>query len=177
MNVGLTFQTASYLLDFSAEGSSARTTPFSNPNRKLAKQVAEWCLRLCEQAWDEAGGGLNQYLDIKQQPLLFPDWQRKWAWVHVEALSALMKSYFYTRQPDCLKWFKRIHDYTFHNFPDAKHSGWHLAVDQHEQPLVSAKSLPMVGCFSLIRCLAETAQLLIKSEQVQTKQASIRSFY
>ncbi|MVM30631.1 N-acyl-D-glucosamine 2-epimerase [Spirosoma sp. HMF4905] len=177
INVGLTFQTASYLLDFSAESGQTKTSPFSNANRKLATQVTSWCLRLCEQAWDEMAGGLNQYVDIKQQPLLFPDWQQKWAWVQVEALAALVKSYFYTRQPDCLKWFKRIHDYTFHNFPDAKQSGWHLVIDQHGQPLLSAKSLTSVGCFSLIRCLAETAQLLTKCEQVKSKPTGIRTLY
>ncbi|GAB4048809.1 AGE family epimerase/isomerase [Spirosoma litoris] len=175
INVGLTFRAASYLLDFSAESSQPRTSPFSNTNRKLAAQATGWCLRLCEQAWEEAGGGLNQYVDIKQQPILFPDWQQKWAWVHVEALTALLKSYFYTRQPDCLKWFKRIHDYTFHNFPDAKQSGWHLVVDQHSQPVLSVKSTTTVGCFSLIRCLAETAQLLTKCEQVKTKPTGTRT--
>ena len=169
INVGLTFQTASYLLDFSAENGLPKTGQASNMNRKLATQMVGWCLRLCEQAWDEIAGGLNQYSDFKQQPLLFPDWQQKWAWVHVEAMAALVKGYFYTRQPDCLKWFKRIHDYSFHHFPDAKHSGWHLAVDQHGQPLLSAKSLSTVGCFSLIRCLAETAQFLTKCEQIQPK--------
>ncbi|GAB4023039.1 AGE family epimerase/isomerase [Spirosoma migulaei] len=175
VNVGLTFQTASYLLDFSAESGLPRTGSSTITNRKLATQLVGWCLRLCEQAWDElAGGGLNQYIDVKQQPLLFPDGRQKWAWVQVEAMATLVKCYVYTRQPDCLKWFKRIHDYSFHNFPDAKHIGWHIAVDQHGQPLVSAKSLSAVGCFSLIRCLAETAQLLTKCEPIQPRQTGTR---
>lgn len=118
-------------------------------------QVVTWCLRLCEQAWDEANAGLNQYIDVKQQAFIFPDWQQKWAWVQLEALSALLKGYEHTRHPDCLKWFKRIHDYTFQHFPDPKQTGWHLVLDQHTQPLVAAKATPMVGCYSLIRCIAE----------------------
>ena len=167
INVGLTFQTASYLLDFCTEVSPSKTGSISGKNRKVAMQIVEWCLRLCTQSWDELGGGLNQFIDFKQQPVLFPDWQQKWSWVHLEALAALLKCYYYSRQPDCLTWFKRISDYTFRQFPDPKQTGWHLAIDQHGQPLINAKSIPSVGCYSSIRCLTEVAQLLIKCEQPQ----------
>ena len=172
LSVGLTFQTAGYLLDFYA-GNTVRKTGTAlttTPNRKQAMQVVTWCLTLCEQAWDESNSGLNQYVDLKQQPLTFPDWQQKWAWVQVEALAALIKGYVHTRHPDCLKWFKRIHDYTFHHFPDPKQAGWHLIIDQYAQPCIGAKAIPKVGCFSLIRCLTETAQTLAKCDQIQPKE-------
>lgn len=169
INVGLTFQTTSYLLDFCAEVNPSRTGLIGNKHRKLAVQVVQWCLRLCTQSWDELGGGLNQFIDFKRQPILFPDWQQKWGWVHMEALAALLKCYYYTRQPECLTWFKRISDYTFQHFPDPKQIGWHLVVDPHGQPLIHAKSIPSVGCYSSIRCLTEVAQLLTKCEQSQPK--------
>ena len=174
INVGLTFQTANYLLDFYNSNVLTRTGILSASYRKLAVQVRYWCTNLCEQAWDETNGGLNQFSDFKQQPLLFPDWQQKWAWVQVEALAALIKCHLYTRHPDCLRWFKRIHDYLFQHFSDPNHTGWQLAVDQTGQPLLSAKSIPTVGCYSLIRCLAETAQLLQKCEQEQTNERRTR---
>ena len=174
INVGLTFQTASYLLDFCAEATPTRPGLIGNKQRKLAMQIVQWCLRLCTQSWDELGGGLNQFTDFKQQPILFPDWQQKWSWVHMEALAALLKCYFYTRQSECLTWFKRISDYTFHHFPDPKQTGWHLVIDQHGQPLVNAKSIPSIGCYSTIRCLTEVAQLLTRCEQAQP-QAPVRS--
>ncbi|MBC3785109.1 AGE family epimerase/isomerase [Spirosoma utsteinense] len=164
LNVGLTFQTAGYLLDLCAE----------NGDRKMTMQVVTWCLHLCEQAWDEAMGGLNQYIDVKGQVSIFPDAQQKWAWVHVEAISCLVKGYFQTRHPDCSKWFKRIHTYTFQHFPDAKQNGWHLALDQQQLPLLSAKSIPETGCFSLIKCLAETAKTLIKCGQLQPLARNVR---
>ncbi|ADB41879.1 AGE family epimerase/isomerase [Spirosoma linguale] len=175
LNVGLTFQTAGYLLDFYAESASVRNTPGVNTNRKLAIQVTGWCLRLCEQAWDETNAGLNQYIDFKQQASIFPDWQQKWGWVQLEALMALLKSYVQTRQPDCLKWFKRIHDYTFQHFPDPKQTGWHLVLDTYAHPLLAAKAIPSVGCYSLIRCLAETSQLLTKCEPLQKTQRTGRA--
>ena len=157
LNAGLTFQAVSLLLDASIQSN----------NRKLATQVIAWILQLCERAWDEAAGGLNQYADLKNQPSVFPDWQQKWAWVQVEGLAALIKGYFQTRHPDCLKWFRRIHEYTFAHFPAGKHTGWHLVIDPNRQPILSARALPTTGCFSLIRCLAETAQTLAKCNLLQ----------
>lgn len=154
LHVGLTFQTVGYLLDLCAESG----------NRKMGMQAVTWCLRMCDQAWDEAAGGLNQYVDVKNQPSIFPDAQQKWAWVHVEAMASLIKGHCQTRFPDCLKWFNRVNDYTFTQFPDQKNGGWHLAVDQHRQPILMAKSIPEITCFSLIRCIAESAQLLTNCE-------------
>lgn len=159
LNVGLTFQTASYLFDFYTASASVKSGTIVT-NRRLAAQVVSWCLRTCEQAWDETHAGLNQYVDFKQQASIFPDWQHKWAWVQVEALAALIKGYEHTRHPDCLKWFKRIHDYTFQHFPDQKQTGWHLVLDNHTQPILTAKAIPTEGCYSLIRCLAETGKFL-----------------
>ena len=165
LNVGLTFQTAGYLLD---------ATQISG-NRKLATQVVGWCLRLCDQAWEDSVGGLNQHVDMRNQPIVFPDWQQKWAWVHLEALSALAKGYFQTRHSDCPKWFRRIHDYTFQFFPDSQHTGWHLAIGQNRQPLLTAKAIPLAGCFSLIKCLAETAQTLTKCHQLEPMHKTVRT--
>lgn len=176
LNVGLTFQTASYLLDFYQETASLKSSSAGagSINRKATMQIVAWCLQLCEQAWDEATCGLNQYVDMKRQPSIFTDWQQKWAWVHVEAIASLVKGYVYTQHPDCLKWFKRIHDFTFGHFPDTQRTGWYLATDQHAQPLLPAKSIPAAGCFSLVRCLTETAQFLLKCERIQpTSQPSL----
>lgn len=164
LNVGLTFQTIVVLLDLCTESG----------NRKLAMQVVTWALRLCEQAWDDIAGGLNQYVDFKNQPLVFADWQQKWAWVQVEGITALIKGYFQTRHPDCPKWFKRIHEYTFTCFPDARQPGWHLVVDAHRQPLVTAKAMPPVSCASLIHSLAETAQTLTRCGQLQPMGRHVR---
>lgn len=175
INIGLTFQTASYLLDFYARQALLKPGPATSNFRKLPVQVAQWCLQLCEQGWDEATGGLSQLVDFKQQPLVFPDAQQKWNWVQLEALAALLKVYVYTRQTDCLKWFKRIHDYTFHHFPDPKQPGWYLAIDQYNQPILKVKSMPSVGCYSQIRCLAEITQLLPACGRLQPKERAMRT--
>ena len=177
INAGLSFQTTNYLLDFYGDSLLPAKVSAVVPNRKLAGQAVQWSLRLCQQAWDVTAGGLVQFLDFKQQPVIYPDWQQKWTWVHLEAMNALLKGYAYTRQPDCLKWFKRIHDYTFHHFPDVKQAGWHLAIHTDGQPLLLVKSLPEIGCYSLIRCLAEIGRLLPTCEEMQTKEKGIRAVY
>lgn len=174
LHVGLTFQAAGYVLDTFTQSGAVSAGNRLGDHRKLALQVVNWCLRLCEQAWDELAGGLNLFMDVKNQPSIFSTRGQKWAWVHLEAVSALTKGYFYTRHPDCPKWFKRIHDYTFQHFPDLKNAGWNLAIDQHNQPLLLSKATLDVGCFSLIKCLAETAQTLTKCGQIQPMGRSIR---
>ncbi|AQG80916.1 AGE family epimerase/isomerase [Spirosoma montaniterrae] len=156
-HVGLTFRVSGLLLDAYA----------GTKNQKITAQVLSWCLRTCELAWDEVSAGLLTRIDQKQQPNLRSDWQLKWAWVQLEALNTLAKLYWQTRHPDCAKWFRRIHDYTFARFPDSTTPGWHLLLDIHHQPVLGAKATPDVGCFSQIRCLAETAQLLTKAAQIQ----------
>ncbi|WP_080238194.1 AGE family epimerase/isomerase [Spirosoma rigui] len=164
LNVGLTFQTMGYLLDLSLDSG----------DRKMMMQVVTWALQLCDLAWDETAGGLNQYVDWKGEPSVFPEASQKWAWVQVEAISCLMKGYFQTRHPDCPKWFKRIHAYTFQHFPDPAQPGWHLAIDSQRLPLLTAKSIPETGCLSLVKCLAETAQTLTKCGQLQPMGRNVR---
>ncbi len=156
-HVGLTFRVSSLLLDACV----------GTKNQKTVAQVLSWCLRTCEQAWDEAAAGLLTRIDQKQQPVLRTDGRLKWAWVQLEALNTLSKLYWQTRHPECAKWFRRIHDYTFARFPDTGTLGWHVVLDTHHQPVLSAKATPEAGCFSLIRCLAQTAQSLTKAAQIQ----------
>jgi len=161
LNVGLICQTASYLLDLcKTEFQSVAAT------RKLTTQVVGWCLHICGLAWDETNGGLYSYIDFKNQPLLWVNSQYKWAWVQLEALSALAKGYAQTASSDCLKWFRRIHDFTFQHFPDVGHVGWHQVVDQNARPVLMIKATPDIGYYSQIKCLAETAQALQSCAQV-----------
>jgi N-acylglucosamine 2-epimerase len=162
LNVGLICQTAGYLLDLCK-------TEFQSlaANRKLTTQVVGWCLHICEQAWDESAGGLLSYVDFKNQPVPEIGSQYKWAWVQLEALSALAKGYAQTSNSDCLKWFKRVHDYTFQHFPDVQHAGWHQVVDQNAQPGLMTKATPDLGFYSQIKCLAETARTLTTCAQLR----------
>ncbi|QKZ11430.1 AGE family epimerase/isomerase [Spirosoma sp. KUDC1026] len=162
LNVGLICQTASYLLDLCKTDYQSVAA-----NRKLATQVVDWCLHICELAWSESTGGLNTYVDFKNQPAPEIGTQYKWAWIQLEALSALIKGYTQTANQDCLKWFKRVHEYTFQHFPDVQHVGWHQVVDHNAQPALPTKATSDLGFYSQIKCLAETAQTLTTCKQVR----------
>lgn len=148
LNVGLTFRAASVVHELATE----------TGNRKLAMQAANWTIQACEWAWDEVTGGLDQWVDIKNQPLPYPDWKQRWAWVHLESLNALTKTYFHTQHPDAPKWLKRIHDFTFQHFPDTENGGWHLALNSQTKPLFTAKATPLTGCADLLKPLLESWQ-------------------
>jgi len=149
LDVGLTLQLVNALFEYCE----------LVPNRKLAQQVAGWCLYTCEQAWDETAGGLRNFVDQKAQAATEPDGYR-WAWVMVEGLLALSKSYLHTRHADCLKWFRRLHEYTFAVFPGAAETGWHLAVDTQRQPVWPTKASPLVDCYTPMCTLADVASVL-----------------
>lgn len=157
LSPGLTFEAAGYLLDLSQQ----------TGNRKLALQVVGWMLRFCEAAWDDIGGGLLRWIDLKDETTIFPEASQRLASVHLEAVAALSKGYFYTRHPDCPRWIKRIHDYTFQFFPDPKHKAWHLILDRTAKPLLTAKATATDGCFHFIKCMADAWQTLEKCGQMQ----------
>lgn len=157
LSPGLTFEAVNYLLDISQQ----------TGNRKLSLQVVSWTLRFCEAAWDDIEGGLLRWIDLKDEPTVYPEAGQRMASVHLEAMAALSKGYFQTRHPDCPKWLKRIHDYTFQFFPDPKYGAWHLVLDRAAKPLLSAKATPTEGCFYFVRCMAETWRTLEKCGQMQ----------
>jgi len=149
LSAGLTFQAANVAHDLANE----------TGNRKLAVQAAAWTIQLCEWAWDEDTGGLDQWVDLKNQTLPYPDGKQRWAWVHLECLSALTKAYFYTRDPNTPKWLQRVHDFTFQHFPDVDNGGWHLALNRQAKPLFEAKATPICGGSELIKPLLESWQI------------------
>jgi N-acylglucosamine 2-epimerase len=169
LNVGLICQAAGYLLDLCSTGFQSLAA-----NRKLTTQVVGWCLHICELAWDEPNGGLYSYVDFKNQLISGIGNQYKWVWVQLEALSALAKGYAQTSNSDCLKWLKRIHDYTFQHFPDVQHAGWHQVVDQNARPAMLVKTTPDIGFYSQIKCLAETARTLSTCDQIRQPRAYSR---
>lgn len=157
LSPGLTFEAAGYLLDLSQQMG----------DRKLALQVVSWLMRFCEAAWDDIGGGFLRWLDLKDEPVIFPEASQRLASVHLEGVAALSKGYLYTRHPDCLKWIKRVHDYTFQFFPDPKYQAWHLVLDRSSKPLLTAKATSTDGCFHFIKCMADAWQTLEKCGLMQ----------
>lgn len=157
LSPGLTFRAAATLHDLASE----------TGNRKVALQVANWTIRLCEWAWDDTVGGLDLWVDIKNQPLPFPDSKQRWAPVHLDCLAALTKAYFYTRHPDAPKWIGRVHNYTIEHFPDPQQGGWHLALNRQGKPLFPVKATLTCGAGDLLKPLLDTWHMTEQCARMQ----------
>jgi len=148
LHPGLVFETVGYLLE------AAEVTE----NRKLAQQALLMAFPLAEAGWDTPNGGFFQYTDLKERPAVGSEWDRKLHWVHLEALSTFTRGYVLTRQNDCLKWIRRVQEYTWRHFPDPGGQEWRGVLDRKGQPIVLYKAGPDKGCYHLIKCLQDAWQ-------------------
>ncbi|GAB3322868.1 AGE family epimerase/isomerase [Larkinella ripae] len=156
---GYGFETAAYLLE------AAELTG----NRRLAQQAVQMALHLADICWDEPLGGFFQYADLKARPSIYSEWDRKLWWVHAEALAVFSKGYIHTRQNDCLKWFWKTHDYTWHHFPDKGNKEWFGVLDRKGQPVSTLKASPEKSCYHLIKSLYGTWRALEQAAVIATK--------
>ncbi|RRB03702.1 AGE family epimerase/isomerase [Larkinella rosea] len=156
---GYVFETANYLLE------AAELTG----NRRLAQQAVQMALHLAEISWDEPSGGFFQYADLKERPSIYSEWDRKPGWVHAEALAVFSRGYMHTRQNDCLKWFRKVHEYTWQHFPDKVNKEWFGVLDRKGHPVLSSKATPEKGCYQLIKSLYQTWHALEQNAVLETK--------
>lgn len=103
--------------------------------------------------WDDAYGGLYSSVDTSGAPPSRPGSDQKVWWVHAEALIALAMGYERTGRDDCLRWFRRVHDYTWAHFPDPAYGEWYSALDRRGDVLQSYKGGRWKGCFHVPRAL------------------------
>ncbi len=75
--------------------------------------------------WDEAYGGLLYFVDVDGKPPTRLEWDMKLWWPHAEALYALLLAYHLSGDEKYARWFERMHEWTFHHFPDPEYGGWY----------------------------------------------------
>jgi len=109
--------------------------------------------RHLELGWDAEHGGLLLAIDADGRADVgwrHPD-AKLW-WPHTEALYALLLAYEHSRQPWCLDWYERIHDYAFNHFPHPA-GDWRQKLNRQGQPLEEVVALPVKDPFHLPRAL------------------------
>jgi N-acylglucosamine 2-epimerase len=156
LHCGYGFETANYLLE------AADLTG----NRRLAQQATQMALHLADICWDEPSAGFFQYADLKERPSIYSESDRKLWWIHSEALSVFSRGYVRTRQADCLKWFRKVHEYTWQHFPDKVNKEWFGVLDRKGQPIMSSKATPEKGCYHLIKGLYESWRALEQTASI-----------
>ncbi len=75
--------------------------------------------------WDEAYGGLLYFVDVDGKPPTRLEWDMKLWWPQAEALYALLLAYHLSGDEKYARWFERMHEWTFHHFPDPEYGGWY----------------------------------------------------
>lgn len=129
---------------------------------ELAQKATGIMLRTLEYGWDQQHGGIFYFMDIKGYPPQQLEWDHKLWWVHVETLISLIKGYRLTGNKECLKWFEKVHNYTWARFPDPEHGEWYGYLNRQGEVLLPLKGGKWKGCFHVPRGLMQIWQTLEK---------------
>lgn len=129
--------------------------------RRIRQQLAQHVAYLADTAWDEAYGGYFHWLDVKSLPASEPEAYYKYAWVQLEACTALLRAYQVMQDRAVLKHWQRVNDYLWQHFPDnSKEGEWVGVLSRHGEPLFTLKATPEKNAYSPIKNLLESADLL-----------------
>jgi len=115
-----------------------------------AVEAIRWHL---EKGWDQEYGGIFLACHAKGGTPVWNQPDAKCWWPHTEALYALLRAYEVSRQPWCMDWYWRVHDYAFRAFPDREHGEWHQNLDRRGNAIPAVLALPVKDPFHLPRAL------------------------
>jgi N-acylglucosamine 2-epimerase len=133
-----------------------------NNSRDLLERAVRITLDILNYSWDNEYGGIFYFMDIKGKPVQQLEWDQKLWWVHMETLISLIKAYYHTREPECLRWFKTLHEYTWTHFPDPAYGEWYGYLNRRGEVLLPLKGGKWKGCFHVPRGLYQVWRILEK---------------
>lgn len=137
-------------------------------DERLIQRAKDLTLRHLDFGWDAKYGGIFYFLDIKGHPSQHLEWDQKLWWVHAETLVALLKGYHLTKDPACLDWFGKVHDYTWEHFRDEQYGEWFGYLNRRGEVLLPLKGGKWKGCFHIPRSLYQCWRVLEKMEKLVT---------
>jgi len=129
---------------------------------ELIETAAKIAVQMVEYGWDKQYGGIFYFLDRKGHPTQQLEWDQKLWWVHVETLISMIKGYQLTGSKDCLKWFEKIHEYTWDHFKDKEYPEWYGYLNRRGEVLLPLKGGKWKGCFHVPRGLYQCYKTLEK---------------
>lgn len=127
---------------------------------ELIEKAKDTAIRMAEYGWDKEHGGIFYFMDLKGHPTQELEWDQKLWWVHIETLISMIKGYQLTKDPRCLEWFERVHDYTWSHFKDSEHPEWFGYLNRRGEVLLNLKGGKWKGCFHVPRGLYQCWQIL-----------------
>lgn len=127
---------------------------------ELIEKAVRIALNEAEYGWDKEHGGIFYFMDRLGHPCQQLEWDQKLWWVHIETLITMLKGYQLTGNKECLKWFERVHEYTWSHFTDAEHPEWYGYLNRQGEVLLPLKGGKWKGCFHVPRGLFQCWQIL-----------------
>jgi len=130
----------------------------------LAQKAAAIVKSTLAFAWDRENGGIFYFMDALDRPNPELQWDMKLWWVHCEALIACLMAYQITDDQEFLRWFMKVHDWTWQHFPDPEHGEWFAYLNRRGEPTSMLKGSKWKCFFHLPRMLLTGANLLQELE-------------
>lgn len=133
-------------------------------DQKVIEKATRVALNALEVGWDKQYGGIFYFMDVKGHPPQQLEWDQKLWWVHLEALVCMAKGYQLTKNPECLEWFEKLHQYAWEKFRDPEMGEWYGYLNRQGEVLLSLKGGKWKGCFHVPRALYEIWKTMEKME-------------
>lgn len=126
----------------------------------LIEKAVQIALNEAEYGWDKEHEGIFYFMDRLGKPRHELEWDQKLWWVHCETLITMLKGYQLTGNEECLRWFERIHDYSWSHFADADYPEWFGYLNRQGEILLPLKGGKWKGCFHVPRMLLNVWKML-----------------
>ena len=127
---------------------------------ELIQKAVDICLAEVEYGWDKEFDGIFYFMDRLGKPRHELEFDQKLWWVHLETLISLIKGYQLTGDERCLKWFERVHEYTWNHFRDPEYPEWYGYLNRQGEVLLPLKGGKWKGCFHVPRGLLNVWKIL-----------------
>ncbi len=127
---------------------------------ELIEKAVETTLTMIEYGWDKAYGGIYYFMDRLERPTQQLEWDQKLWWVHIETLISLLKGYQLTGNEKCLRWYEKVHDYTWSHFKDPEYPEWWGYLTRRGEVLLDLKGGKWKGCFHVPRGMYQCWKIL-----------------
>jgi N-acylglucosamine 2-epimerase len=131
-------------------------------DESLIRRAADITLEALDRGWDTKFGGIFYFLDVKGKYPLHLEWDQKLWWVHLESLIACATGYRCTGDERLLRWFERLHAYTWEHFRDPEYGEWYGYLNRRGEVLFPFKGGKWKGCFHVPRACLNLWRILEK---------------
>ncbi len=131
-------------------------------DQSIIKKAADITLQTLEKGWDREYEGILYFIDVKGKYPLQLEFDQKLWWVHLESIIACVKGYTHTKNDDFLKWFEKLHRYTWNHFKDPDYPEFYGYLNREGRVLFPFKGGKWKGCFHVPRSLMQVWKILEK---------------